>query len=145
MTAIVRHAKDRGEVLNVLGTNITILTSKATTSNLEVTHQSGNEGMGPPPHSHAWDETFYVLEGTVLFTCDGITELCEKGTLVHVPAGTVHAFQYAVGGGEMLEFTGQGSNAATMFKNVSDEVPPGPPDVEHVESVLNNNGVTVHL
>ena len=145
MTAIIRHAKDREEPLNVLGTNITILTSKSITQNLEVTHQSGEVGMGPPPHSHAWDETFYVLDGAVSFTCGGTTQLCEKGALVHVPAGTVHAFQYAEGGGEMLEFTGQGSNAATMFTNVSNEVPPGPPDLEHVENVLNNNGVTVHI
>ena len=145
MSAIVKHPHDRDSALDVLGTSITILASKETTKNMEVTHQSGEVGMGPPPHSHAWDESFYVLAGSVSFTCDGNSHLCEKGTLVYVPAGTVHSFQYGEGGGEMLEFTGQGSNAAQMFTNVSQEVPPGPPDFEHVTNVLNRNGVTVHV
>lgn len=145
MSGFVKHEKDRGEALDVLGTRITILASKESMDSGEVTLQSGTEGSGPPPHSHAWDESFYVLEGAVSFTCDGTTQLCRKGTLVHVPAGTVHSFQYASGGGEMLEFTGRGSNAVEMFSNVAAEVPPGPPDLEHVEKVLNENGVTVHI
>ena len=64
--------------------------------------------MGPPPHSHNWDESFYVVAGEVEFTCSGNTVVCSPGTLVHVPAGTVHSFRYLADGCDVLEITGQG-------------------------------------
>lgn len=145
MAALIRHSNERPEPLNVIGTEITILAARGDTNNMEVTLQRGDEGTGPPPHSHAWDESFFILDGAVSFTCEGETSVCEKGALVCVPAGTVHSFQYCEGGGEMLEFTGQGSMAAQMFNNVASEVPPGPLDPEHVVDVFNRNGVTVHV
>ena len=29
------------------------------------------QDRGPPPHPHAWDEAYFVLEGDVRFTVDG--------------------------------------------------------------------------
>ncbi len=69
-------------------------------------------------------------------TCSGKTVMCLPGTLVHVPAGTVHGFHFGVGGGEMLEFTGQGGSATQMFTAVNKEIPPGPPDIPKVLKVL---------
>ena len=48
------------------------------------------------------------------------------GTLVHVPAGTMHGFRYVSGGGEMLELTGQGGFATQMFTAISKEILPAP-------------------
>jgi len=131
--------------LSVVGTNVTVLASNQDTQGQEFTFQSGEKGMGPPPHSHNWDETFFVLKGSVEFTCDGETEMCTPGTLVFVPSGTIHAFKYGPDGGEMLEVTGAGSVATQMFTAVDNEIPPGPPDVEKIVGVLSKNGVTVHL
>ena len=69
--------------------------------------------------------------------------MCLPGTLVHVPAGTVHGFRYGPGGGEMFELTGQGSMATRMFTALSREIPAGPPDIPKVLEVLKENGVTV--
>jgi quercetin dioxygenase-like cupin family protein len=135
--------EDHDPVLSVLGTRVTVLASNAATQAYEITLQQGEEGTGPPPHSHNWDESFYVLKGRVEFTCAGKTTECMPGTLVHVPAGTVHGFRYGAGGGEMLELTGQGGSATQMFTAVSKEIPPGPPDVLKVVEVLERNGVTV--
>jgi quercetin dioxygenase-like cupin family protein len=99
--------------------------------------------MGPPPHSHDWDESFYILKGQVVFTYAGETTLCTSGTLVHFPAGTVHAFRIGPGGAEMLEITGKRSNAVRMFTALDREIPPGPLDVARVIEVLRQNGVTV--
>jgi len=74
----------------VLGNKVTVLASKAVTQSYEITLQPGDEGMGPPLHSHNWDESVYVLKGKVEFSCAGKTVICMPGTLVHVPAGTVH-------------------------------------------------------
>ena len=129
--------------LNVVGTQVTLLASNAATRSYGLTLQQGDEGTGPPPHSHDWDECFYILRGEVQFLCEGQTHSCLPGTLVHVPRGTVHGFQYGPGGGQMLEVTGQGALAAQMFIAVDKEIAPGPPDIPKLLDVLNRNGVTV--
>ena len=129
--------------LNVLGIRVTVLATNVATQSYEVTLQQGDEGMGPPPHSHRWDESFYVLKGSIEFTCAEETQMCGPGTLVHIPAHTVHAFRFGEHGGEMLEMSGQGGLATQMFTAVNDEIPPGPPDVTKVVQVLKQNGVTV--
>jgi len=129
--------------LDVVGTKVTVLASRATTAGYGITLQWGDEGMGPPPHRHDWDEAFYVLDGEVEFVCEGDTHVCPAGTLVHVPAGTLHGFHYRAGGGRMLEFTGAGTRSAEMFADVDRSMRPGPPDVPLLLEVLARNGVTV--
>jgi quercetin dioxygenase-like cupin family protein len=133
----------REPALNVVGTEVTVLASNAATQSYGITLQRGDEGTGPQPHSHAWDEAFYVLSGKVNFVCGGSAYPCDAGTLVHVPKGTVHGFSYGAGGGEMLEITGAGALAAQMFKAVDHEIPPGAPDVPKLLDVLKRNGVDV--
>ena len=118
--------RDQREVpLNVLGTHVTVLASNEATQSYGITFQQGSEGTGPPPHSHDWDESFYVLDGEIDFHCDGRVHACHPGTLVHVPRGTVHGFQYGKGGGRMLEITGQGALAAQMCPSASSVQPSG--------------------
>ena len=129
--------------LNVVGTQVTVLASNAATQSYGITLQQGEEGTGPPPHSHDWDEAFYVLRGAVHFLCDEKAYTCNVGTLVHVPRGTIHCFSYGSGGGQMLEITGSGALAAQMFTAVDKEIPSGPPDIPKLLDVLKRNGVTV--
>jgi len=136
---------DRSTALTVVGTNVTVLVSDTDSRDQQITLQSGAEGAGPPPHSHDWDESFYVTKGQVQFTCNGQATMCVAGTLVHVPAGTVHGFSYGSGGGEMLEVTGRGSKAVQMFSALDREIPPGPPDVPRVIQVAGEYGVKFHI
>ena len=128
--------------LNVVGTHVTVLASNAATQSYGITLQQGDEGTGPPPHSHDWDEAFYILKGEVNFQCDGKAYACPVGTLVHVPGGTVHGFSYGSGGGQMLEITGSGALAAQLFTAIDSEIPVGPPDVPKLLDVAERNGVT---
>lgn len=49
---------------------------------------------GPPPHIHRReDETFYVLEGELMFQVDGRTIPASAGAFVMLPKGTLHAFK----------------------------------------------------
>jgi len=129
--------------LKVLGTEVKVLAANATTQSFGITLQQGDEGTGPPPHNHDWDESFYVLRGEIEFFCNGKDYRCTPGTLVYAPRGTIHGFRYGKGGGQMLEITGQGANAANMFTAIDREIPAGPPDIEKVLDVLSRNGVTV--
>jgi quercetin dioxygenase-like cupin family protein len=133
----------RARALNVVGTQVTVLASNAMTRSYGITLQRGDAGTGPPPHSHDWDEAFYVLGGEVQFTCDGQAYACLPGTLVHIPRGTVHGFQYGKDGGQMLEITGENATAAEMFAAVDQAIPPGPPDIPKLLRALEQNGVTV--
>lgn len=134
-----RHA----QALNVVGTQVTVLASNAATQSYGITLQRGDEGTGPPPHSHDWDEAFYVLSGEIRFVCNGQAHTCLAGTLVHIPGGTVHGFQYGKGGGQMLEITGENARAAQMFSAVDQASLAGPPDIPKLLQVLAQNGVTV--
>ena len=135
--------KDYDPALNVLGMKVTVLASNKATQGYEITRQQGEKDMGPPPHSHNWDESFYVVAGEVEFTCSGKTVVCQPGTLVHVPAGTMHSFRYLTDGCDVLEITGQGGMATQMFAAVSSEIPAGPPEIPKLLEVLKQNGVTV--
>lgn len=136
-------AKNYPHPLNVIGVKVTVLASNAATQGYEITLQEGDEGSGPPPHSHNWDESFYVVRGKVEFSYGDKSGMGVPGTLLHLPAGTVHGFRFGAGGGAMIEFTGQGGFATKMFTNIDKEVPPGPPDIPKLIGVLRQYGVTV--
>jgi len=42
---------------DVIGESITVLASDAAASGCEVFLHRGDEGIGPPPHIHEWDES----------------------------------------------------------------------------------------
>ena len=131
------------QALPVLGLRITVLAANTRTGGYEITLQEGDEGMGPPPHSHPWDESFFVLAGQVDISCAGDSMVCEPGALIHVPAGTVHGFRFRAGGGRMLEISGKGGRATQMFRNVSRQFPSPDVDVPKLLDTLSENGVTV--
>ena len=141
----VLKPEQRDPALQVLGTEVTVLASNAKTQSYGITFQQGDEGTGPPPHCHDWDESFFVLSGNIEFQCGGEHHVCGPGTLVHVPRKTVHGFRYGSGGGRMLEITGEGALAAQMFTAIDNEIPPGPPDVPVVVKVFGRYGVTFDL
>jgi quercetin dioxygenase-like cupin family protein len=141
---LVVKPSDRSPALNVVGVKITVLVSDAVSQAQQITLQSGDEGAGPPPHSHPWDESFYVTKGQIQFTCGEQTTTCLADTLIHVPAGTVHAFSFGPGGGEMLEVTGKESKAVQMFSALARELPPGPPDGSKVAEVGGKYGLAIH-
>jgi len=135
--------KDYARGLNVVGEKITVLASSDATQGYEIFLQQGDEGTGPPPHSHDWDESFYVVKGSVEIGYEDKSMMCAPGTLVHLPAGTVHYFRFGTGGGQMVSVTSKGGLASQLFTNLDREIPPGPPDVEKLIKVATQNGVTV--
>ncbi len=127
--------------LNVVGEKVTVLASGDQTGGYEVFLQDGPPESGPPPHSHPWDETFYVMKGDVQFSIGGDAQLATPGTLVHLPAGTVHWFRCGREGALMLSVTSR-KGASEVFAALDREIPPGPPDVPKIIEVITANGVT---
>jgi quercetin dioxygenase-like cupin family protein len=133
----------RPRSLNVVGEQLTILASKEATHGYEIFLQDGLQGSGPPPHSHPWDESFYVIRGGIEFGMDDAVMTGGPGTLVHVPAGTVHWFRFGAGGGQMISMTGAGSQASALFTDIDAEIPAGPPDIEKLRVIAKRNGLGV--
>ena len=127
----------------MVGEKITVLASSEATHGYEIFLQQGSEGSDPPPHSHDWDEAFYVVRGEVEIRYGDETTMGGPGTLVHLPAGTVHSFRFGVGGGEMISITGANSRASQLFTDIDREVPAGPPDIPKLLAVARHNGVNV--
>lgn len=138
---IVKFPKDLPAALSIVGEGITILSSKSESPGYELFIQEGPEGSGPPPHSHTWDESFYVIAGNIEFGYGEEKMTATAGTLVHLPAGTVHWFRFCPGGGKMLSVTGQNSNAANFFADLANTITTGEPDLERIKTVGERNGV----
>lgn len=126
--------------LQVVGEEITVLASAAQTGGYEIFRQVGPQASGPPPHKHDWDESFVVVRGDVEFGVGAETSIARAGTLVHLPAGTVHWFRFLEGGGEMISMTSRAGASAT-FEEIDREMPPGPPDVDKLVGIAARHGI----
>ena len=56
-----------------------------------------NDGGGPPPHRHDFEEMFTLLEGEVEFTFRGAKIVVRAGETVNIPANAPHFFRNASG------------------------------------------------
>ena len=130
--------------LNIVGEQITVLASGAQTGSYEIFHQAGPEGSGPPPHSHPWDEAFYVVKGEIAFGIEDRELVAQAGTLVHLPAGTTHWFRFGKGGGEMVSMTSR-EGASHMFTDFDREVSSENPDIEKLAELGRPYGLAFAL
>ncbi len=61
-------------------------------------------GSGPPSHTHAQDEAFYLLEGEITFRAGDATLQAKAGDFVTIPRGTVHSFRVDSETARLLNF-----------------------------------------
>ena len=128
--------------LSIVGEHITVLASGVDTGGYEIFLQSGLEGSGPPPHSHPWDESFYVMTGEVQFGIGQDTCVAGPGTLVHLPAQTSHWFRFGKGGGKMISMTSR-AGAARMFADIDREVAADRPDLGKLVEIGSRHGLAI--
>ena len=129
--------------MNRLLTSAAILISPGSrTGSYEIFRQAGPEGSGPPPHCHPWDESFYVVSGNIAFGVGDKDMIAEPGTLVHLPAGTMHWFRFGAGGGEMISMTSREA-ASLFFTDVDRAISPEAPDIPKLVEVANQHQLMV--
>jgi quercetin dioxygenase-like cupin family protein len=140
---LVLSADQAPAPLAVVGEEITVLAPASQTGSYEIFRQVGPEGSGPPPHSHAWDEAFYVIGGHVDFGVGDQQDLvATSGTLVHLPGGSTHWFRFGPGGGEMISMT-SGEGASAFFAQVAREVSPTDPDLGALIGIAAAHGLEI--
>jgi uncharacterized protein (TIGR03086 family) len=136
--------QDRPRSLNVLGEQVTVLAPAERTGSFEIFFQSGPEGVGPAPHSHPWDEAFYVLRGEIHFEVAGTEQTVGAGATVFIPGGTMHCFRLGDGGAEALSITSR-HGAASVFAAIDEQVSPDAPDLATFVSIALAHGIDVPL
>jgi quercetin dioxygenase-like cupin family protein len=55
-------------------------------------------GGGPPPHRHAFEESFTLLEGEIEFMFRGQASTLRAGSTVNIPSNAPHSFSNKSGG-----------------------------------------------
>ena len=113
--ALIQHAREAPSPLDIGGFQITVLASVEQTGGYELFTIKGPAGTGPGPHHHPWDESFFVLRGSVHCGVGAEEVLATIGTVIHVPGGTTHWFKFGEDGGEFFSITSTG-NASRMFQ-----------------------------
>lgn len=68
------------------------LRSEESDGEVSLVETSPPPGAAPPLHHHDFDETFYVLEGTLTFRLDDEYLRAGPGDTVFAPRGSVHTF-----------------------------------------------------
>jgi quercetin dioxygenase-like cupin family protein len=107
--------------LRVAGEAISVLANAERTGSVELFLQEGPEGAGPPPHVHAWDESYYVLEGAIDVLTGDHMQTVGQGEFMFVPGGTPHMFRIKTARARFLSFN-SGGGASAFFREIDKEV-----------------------
>jgi quercetin dioxygenase-like cupin family protein len=128
--------------LHVLGTEVRFLCEGQSTNNawslMEVTLPQ--EG-GPPPHTHAWDEAYFVLEGNVRFAVGDQVFTASAGDFVYTPGGVAHGFSGESEQPARVLIFDSPAHAGAFFKRVDREVKVLPRDLDKVLQIGEDTGI----
>jgi mannose-6-phosphate isomerase-like protein (cupin superfamily) len=97
-SAVIIRSPGEGRVIGRPGKGgaaiikLTAAESRGLLSVFESSRPQSDTG-GPKPHSHDFDEVFYVLEGTYDFTLATRVVRATVGAMVYVPGGELHGFR----------------------------------------------------
>jgi quercetin dioxygenase-like cupin family protein len=129
--------------LRVAGEAISVLAKAEHTGSIELFLQEGPEGAGPPPHTHAWDESYYVLEGAIDVLTGDRMRTVGQGEYMFVPGGTPHMFRIKTARARFLSFNSSGG-AAAFFRDIDQEVG-DTLDVDKMIHIANRHAVQLAL
>ena len=83
-----------------------------------------------------------MVTGKIAFGIGDKGIIAEPGTLVHLPAGTMHWFRYGKGGGEMISMASREA-ASHFFTDVHRAISPEAPDIPKFVQIANKHQLTV--
>ena len=139
MTATVTTT-EQAEELTVIGETLRPLLTNEMGAPINIFDTSGDEGMGPPPHLHDWDEIYVMLAGEVdVAIGDGEPQRLTEGMVAHVPGGTTHGYRIAADGTRFLTILTRG-NGHAFYRQMDAEVS-FPPDIADVVRVAGSHGI----
>lgn len=99
-------------------------------------------GGGPPPHTHSREEEgFYVLEGEITFSTNGVRLVAKAGMFANMPVGTKHSFKNESAHSARMLISVAPAGLEQMFFDVGIALPEGsntapPPTLDDVQKLL---------
>lgn len=87
----LRHIFLAGDVYTIL------VPGSATDGRYTMIDMLVNDGGGPPPHRHDFEEMFSILEGELQFTFRGKTQTVKAPFSVNIPSNAPHQFKNTSG------------------------------------------------
>jgi quercetin dioxygenase-like cupin family protein len=129
----MRHGE--GESLRVMGADVKFLcTADSTDRTWSLMEVTLPPDAGPPPHTHPWDEAYYVIEGEVRFSLEGQERVVRGGDFIYAPGGTLHGFQGVSRPAARVLIFDAPAHAESFFREVEREVK-GPQDMAKVPEI----------
>lgn len=130
-----RHAP-----LQVLGDRVQPLVVADDLAGYELFEVSTPQDSGPPPHSHPWSETFYVLEGEIVFELERDTHRAGPGAVVLVPANVQHTYRVLSPRARFLALNSP-AGAHAFFAQLHERVRTMPDDLPALVEVAKAHGL----
>lgn len=153
--------RENHEQLVVLTTLITFLIPGKDSNGAHAVWQEDVPPLvGPPPHSHTDEETFYVLSGSFEFFLNDITKpiFATQGDIVKVPGNAVHTYKNSgntagklltiATPGKLEDFfkaVGKPVNSANDIPDVNQIPDFSKPDVTNFLAVAPKHKIAFHL
>jgi quercetin dioxygenase-like cupin family protein len=126
------------------------VTSADTGGAFALIEDSASRGKTTPLHSHPFRETFYVLEGEMVFHVDGEEAGCGQGSVVSAPPGVPHAFLVASDNARFLTAFTPGEVAEAFIREGGDlptsrDAEPPPLDIPRIVAAGEKTGGMLFL
>lgn len=141
MAATIVRAGDR-PAMNVLGMPLTMLCEASETGHAwSLFEEVIPPGMGPPCHSHDWDEAYYILDGEIDFEIEGETVRSRRGDFNYLPRNTVHGFKGASAEPARVLIFAAPAHGSEFFREISAEVQNLPADAAKIPAIGERHGI----
>jgi quercetin dioxygenase-like cupin family protein len=108
--------------------------------NVQVIEYISTDREGPPPHSHAWHEVEFVIEGEVEFYVNGAWTRGGPGTVQMLPAGASHSVRVPHGTARLLYIT-IGPPYDGLARDLSALYASGQVDLPRVREIAHRHGL----
>ncbi len=129
-----------GQTFDVMGDKIVVKTAGSETDGrFSLLEFHTPKDVGPPPHSHAWREAYWVIEGEVEFIIDGKSQMLTPGSWVVVPGGTVHSSRAVSERARYLMFA-EPAGVENFLVDVHKETADDPGNMEKIVAIAARHG-----
>jgi quercetin dioxygenase-like cupin family protein len=138
-------ATSDSETLRVAGDSVRVLAAAASTENrYEAFEISALENSGPPPHTHAWRELYYVMSGEIELSVNSTTMRLGAGSVSYIPEGAVHTHRIASPNARYVLVADPGGVAA-CFREIDQETHGSIDDLPKILSIAQRHGFDIKL
>ena len=140
--ALIVRSSDRAP-LDVLGVGIRFVCGANETGQAwSLMENIVPKDAGAPPHYHPWDEAYFVVEGEVDFTVDGLCERVRAGDFVYAPADAVHAYTGVSDEPARLLIFDAPAHAESLFRELHERVIELPRDLPIMAEIGARHGIS---